>query len=150
MAVQLDPAGHITPGSIYSYIDQSLSLHEQRPMFKTNVSSFISVRDVIPRLSHRCLAKLIDYFTEPDARYILDPSYEFTNYPDKLSKLAEPLANKKNVVIMQNLQKMVKAGLVVPVGEEHMYFAAMNKKSCRLTPLGQHYWRILNKSKLKL
>jgi hypothetical protein len=142
-----DPAGYITPGNIYSYIDQSLSLHEQRPMFKTNISSFISVRNVVPRLPHRSLAKLTDYFTRPGNKYVLNPSYEFTNHPDKQQRLVEPIANKKNVVIMQNLQKMVKAGLVVPVGEEHMYFAAMNSKACRLTPLGQHYWRILNKSK---
>jgi hypothetical protein len=142
-----DAAGYITPGNIYSYIDQSLSLHEQRPMFKTNISSFISVRNVVPRLPQRSLAKLTEYFVRPDDRHALNPSYELTNHPDKLHALAEPFANKKNVVIMQNLQKMVKAGLVVPVGEEHMYFAAMNSKACKLTPLGQHYWRILSKSK---
>ena len=27
-------------------------------------------------------------------------------------------------------------GLVVPVGEEHMYYAAMNSTACRLTALG--------------
>jgi hypothetical protein len=144
-----DAAGYITPGNIYSYVDRSLSLHEQRPMFKTNISSFISVRNVVPRLPRTSLVKLTDYFANADDRHALNPSYEFTNHPDKLQKLAEPFANKKNVVIMQNLQKMVKAGLVVPVGEDHMYFAAMNSKSCKLTPLGQHYWRILNKQNKK-
>ncbi|MCC3403956.1 caspase family protein, partial [Eubacterium callanderi] len=33
-------------------------------------------------------------------------------------------------------------GLIEPVDEEHMYFAAMNSKSCRLTPLGLHYWKL--------
>ena len=111
--------------------------------------SFISVRNVVPRLPRTSLVKLTDYFANADDRHALNPSYEFTNHPDKLQKLAEPFANKKNVVIMQNLQKMVKAGLVVPVGEDHMYFAAMNSKSCKLTPLGQHYWRILNKQNKK-
>ena len=39
-------------------------------------------------------------------------------------------------------------GLVVPVDEEHMYFAAMNSKSCRLTKLGAHYWRLANELKI--
>jgi len=38
--------------------------------------------------------------------------------------------------------------LVVPVDEEFMYFAAMNSKSCRLTELGYHYWRLIKKNKL--
>lgn len=28
---------------------------------------------------------------------------------------------------------------VVPHGEEHMYYAAMNSKACRLTALGYQY-----------
>lgn len=140
-----DLSGHITPGSIYTYIDQSLSLDEQRPMFKTNVSSFISVRNVTPRLPRPILAKLTDYFMSPEDKHLLNPSYEFTNHPTGQPPLQEPLANRKNVTVMKHLQKMVKAGLVVPAGEEHMYFAAMNSKACKLTPLGQHYWRLQNK-----
>jgi len=40
--------GDITPGSIYAHIDQSLGGFEQRPLFKTNVSKFISLRKVNP------------------------------------------------------------------------------------------------------
>ena len=39
-------------------------------------------------------------------------------------------------------------GLIVPVDEEHMYYAAMNSKSCRLTALGAQYWRLANENKL--
>ncbi|MGF1573365.1 MAG: caspase family protein, partial [Sumerlaeia bacterium] len=45
-------------------------------------------------------------------------------------------AKEKNVAIFKDLQKMEGVGLVVPVSEEHMYYAAMNSKSCRLTALG--------------
>lgn len=41
--------GEITPGSIYAHIDQSLGPWEQRPIFKTNVRSFTSLRSVQPR-----------------------------------------------------------------------------------------------------
>ena len=39
-------------------------------------------------------------------------------------------------------------GLIVPVGEEHMYYAVMNSKSCRLTALGAQYWRLAGENKL--
>ena len=40
------------------------------------------------------------------------------------------------------LQRCRAAKLVEPVGEDHMYYAAMNSRSCALTPLGRHYWRM--------
>jgi hypothetical protein len=49
---------------------------------------------------------------------------------------------------MKDLQKFEGVGLVIPVGEEHMYFAAMNSKSCRLTALGFQYWRLAKEKKL--
>jgi hypothetical protein len=39
-------------------------------------------------------------------------------------------------------QRYRAATLVDPVGEEHMYYAAMNSTSCQLTPLGRHYWHM--------
>ncbi len=38
--------GDVTPGSIYAHIDQSLGAWEQRPVFKTNVKQFVSLRKV--------------------------------------------------------------------------------------------------------
>jgi hypothetical protein len=38
-------------------------------------------------------------------------------------------------------------GLVVPVETKFMYFAAMDKKACKLTSLGQHYWNLVKNSK---
>ena len=46
------------------------------------------------------------------------------------------------------LQKLVKLNLVVPVDEDHMYYAAMNSKSCRLTVLGEHYWRLIDRKRI--
>ena len=43
--------GHVTPGSIYAHIDQSLGSWQQRPVFKTNVSEFIPLRKVEPPIS---------------------------------------------------------------------------------------------------
>jgi hypothetical protein len=43
---------------------------------------------------------------------------------------------------------MNRVGLVAPVGEEHMYYAAMNSKSCKLTTLGAQYWRHVQSGKI--
>ena len=58
------------------------------------------------------------------------------------------LHDPKNVKVFKDLQKMEGVGLVVPVGEEHMYYAAMNSTACRLTALGRQYWRLANEKKL--
>jgi hypothetical protein len=54
----------------------------------------------------------------------LDRSFEST---------AEP-SHPEHEAIFAILQKCRAAKLVEPVGEQHMYYAAMNSKSCRLTP----------------
>lgn len=143
-----DLRGHITPGSIYSYIDQALGPWDQRPVFKTNITRFTSLRTVSPQVSPSILRKLNQYFTSPEEHYKLDPSYEFTNDPAIEHDFVEPYANEKNVSVFKDLQKLASVGLVVPVDEQHMYFAAMNSKSCRLTALGYHYWRLVKDKRI--
>ena len=132
-----DLRGHITPGSIYAYVDQALGAWEQRPIFKTNVTEFTSLREVEPQVPPETIRKLVSYFSGPQAEHALDPTYEDT----------EEGHNPDNVTIFKDLQKLEGVGLVVPVDEEHMYFAAMNSKSCKLTKLGAHYWRLANELK---
>jgi hypothetical protein len=133
-----DLRGHITPGSIYSYIDSALGPWDQRPVFKTNVLTFISLRQISPPVPIEILRKLKEYFESPTNEYKLDPSYEFT----------DDSAIDEHIEIFKNLQEFESVGLVVPVGEEHMYFAAMNSKSCRLTALGYQYWRLVKENKI--
>lgn len=133
-----DLRGNITPGSIYAYVDEALGAWDQRPIFKTNVTRFTSLRTIIPKVPSTTLRKITEYFPAPGDEYQLDPSYEFT----------EDSAIDKNVEILKNLQKFESVGLVVPVDEEHMYFAAMNSKSCRLTALGYQYWRLVSEKKI--
>ena len=133
-----DLRGHVTPGSIYAYVDQALGAWDQRPIFKTNVTQFTSLRKVPPQVPLETLRKLVDYFPSPQDEHLLDPSYEDTEAGYDLD----------NVKIFKDLQKMEGVGLVVPVGEEHMYFAAVNSTACRLTALGAQYWRLAKENKL--
>ena len=133
-----DLRGHITPGSIYAYVDQALGAWDQRPIFKTNVTQFTSLREVQPQVPLETLRKLVIYFPSPQDEHALDPSYEDT----------EEGCDPDNVKAFKDLQKMEGVGLIVPVGEEHMYYAAMNSKSCRLSALGAQYWRLAAENKL--
>lgn len=138
-----DLTGSITPGGVYAYIDKSLGPWEQRPVFKTNVTRSIVLRKVKPQIDMSVIRKLTTYFTDKNSYFKLDPSFEPTNTPLGNHELIEPYADDKNTKIFFDFQKMVKVGLIVPCDEEHMYFAAMNSKSCKLTSVGKHYWRLV-------
>jgi hypothetical protein len=133
-----DLCGNITAGSIYGFIDNALGQWGQRPVFKTNVNSFMSIRKVKPPIQLDVLKKITVYFKNAGQEYPLDPSYEFT----------VPEANPEHVAILKDLQRMASVGVVKPVGEEHMYFAAINSRSCKLTTLGQCYWRFIKEGKI--
>ncbi|MCW3791480.1 caspase family protein [Paenibacillus sp. LS1] len=133
-----DIRGYITPGGLYAYVDAALGPWDQRPMFKTNVSRFTRIRTVPPQIPFDVLRKLTDYFTDAQSEHDLDPTYEDTT----------PDANPENVQKFKHLQKYVAEGLVKPVGEDHMYYAAMNSKSCKLTALGYHFWRLVKEGKI--
>jgi hypothetical protein len=129
-----DLRGCITPGSIYAYVDPVLGPWDQRPMFKSNVTRMTSLRSIPPPVPLEILRKICTYFPAPRHEYALDPSYETETVQ----------TNSANVAIMKDLRQLASVGLVVPVGAEYMYFAAMNSKSCRLTTLGHQYWRLVN------
>lgn len=143
-----DVMGEISPGGVYSYIDRALGAHGQRPVFKTNISSFVSLRKLEPQVPVSVIRKLEQYFTVPGAEFRLNPSFEETNTPGRDPLLREPYAEPGNVQVFKDLQQLQSIGLVVPVGEDYMYFAAMNSGSCRLTPLGHHYWRLSSTKKI--
>lgn len=138
-----DITGHVTPGGIYAYIDKALGPWEQRPVFKTNVTRFTSLRDVIPQVDISVIRKICTYFTNENDELPIDPSFEPTNSLETKHEVVEPYADPANVRIFSDLQKLESIGLVIPIDEDHMYFAAMHSKSCALTSIGKQYWRLV-------
>ena len=69
-----DLTGQITPGSVYAHIDQSLNAWEQRPVFKTNVKQFVSLRKVTPPIALDDLKQLAKLFPSPKFDFPLDPA----------------------------------------------------------------------------
>lgn len=137
--------GDITPGSVYAHIDQSLGAWEQRPVFKTNVKQFVSLRKVSPPIPTSDLQRITEFFPSPGFEYPLDPSYE----PEMKGRdSGMPAPNPENTRTFAILQKYNRLNLLVPVNAPHMWNAAMEGKSCRLTALGEHYRRLVEKNRI--
>lgn len=137
--------GDITPGSVYAHIDQSLGGWEQRPVFKTNVKEFVSLRKASPAISIEDLLRLPEFFPTPGFEYPLDPTYE----PESKGRdPGMPAPNSENTRSFAVLQRYNRLNLLVPVGVANMWNAAMESTACRLTALGEHYRRLVEKGRI--
>lgn len=133
--------GDVTPGSVYAHIDQSLGPWAQRPVFKTNIKKFVSLREADAPIELVKLQQLTVLFNEPTTQLQLDPSYEPERTGNEDDSVPPPdPANNADFAV---LQEFVKVNLVRPVGAPHMWHAAMQHKACELTVLGQHYWKLV-------
>jgi len=137
--------GDVTPGSVYAHIDQSLGPWAQRPVFKTNVTTFVSLRKAAAPIPLADLQALATYFPQPDFKFPLDPSYEPERSSSQLTDPSFPRPDPEKNAVFAVLQRYVKVNLVRPVGAPHMWHAAMQSKSCELTVLGQHYRNLVAK-----
>lgn len=124
-----DVLGHTTVAGLYAYLDESFGAWGQRPVFKANVERLHDLRGCRPAVPLDQLRRITELFPTPDAVLALDPSYEPTEEPK----------DEAHEEVFAILQRYRPAKLVEPIGEEHMYYAAMKSTGCRLTPLGQHY-----------
>lgn len=139
--------GDVTPGGVYAHVDQSLGPWAQRPVFKTNVTRFVSLRKVQPPLELSELRRISEFFASAGFQFQLDPTYE----PERHETWATdpkgiPAPDPDHTAILKILQKYNRAGLVVPEGAPHMWHAAMESKTVRLTALGEHYRQLSAKN----
>lgn len=135
--------GDVTPGGVYAHVDQSLGPWAQRPVFKTNVNRFVSLRKVQPPLELSELRQISDLFTAPGYHFQLDPTYE----PERHESSAQnpqgiPAPIPEHNKVFSVLQKYNHVGLVVPENAPHMWHAAMESTTIRLTALGEHYRKL--------
>lgn len=133
-----DVTGAVSVASVYAYVDEVLTGWDQRPLFKANVSKLTPIRMAGAAVDATKLRKLTEYFESPIDEFRLDPSFE----PE-----AKP-SNEEHEQMFSILQQFRAARLLRPVGVPHMYHAAMQSKSCELTPLGQFYWHRVKNGKI--
>ncbi|GAA3342917.1 caspase family protein [Amorphoplanes nipponensis] len=124
-----DVRGNVSIGGLYAYLSECFGVWDQSPQLKANVTREIIIRRSRPAVPVEDLYELPDLFVTPEYELPLDPSYE---------PLAEP-QHEEHQRVFGLLQRARAAKLVEPVGTDHLYFAAMESKPCRLTPLGRHY-----------
>lgn len=134
-----DVLGNVGVIGAYAYLRESFGAGEQRPTFKCNVANLHRLRRCHPAVALDEMRRLSEFF-EPDPGFLLplDPSYEPT----------APPSHPVNETIFGILQRYRAAKLVEPIDVPHMYDAAMQGKSCRLTPLGRHYRHLVEQGLL--
>jgi hypothetical protein len=137
--------GDVTPGSVYAYIDQALGPWGQRPVFKTNVKGFISLRKVQPPIALADLHCITKLFPRAGFEFKLDPSYEPERSPADADLVPPDPINTAKFAVLQRFNRV---NLVVPVDAPHMWHAAMQSKSCKLTVLGEYYRRLVEKRRV--
>jgi hypothetical protein len=133
-----DVLGGVTAAAVYAYVEQALGPWEQRPLFKAHLSKLVELRKAQPAVSIDILRQFPTWFPNAEGEFPLDPSYEYTQ------KTADP----DHVAVFKQLQQCRDAKLVEAVDAEFMYYAAINSTSCRLTPLGRHYWRLVQAGRI--
>lgn len=133
-----DLLGTVTTASIYAHVEPIFSAWEQRPLFKTHISKSTVLRRCKPKIDPEILRELKVLFPSSDSKIALDKTFE----PEE-----EPKGHP-NEKIFAKLQACRALDLVRPNGEDHMYWAAINSKSCSLTALGQFYWHLVKANKI--
>lgn len=138
--------GDITPGGVYAHVDQSLGPWAQRPVFKTNIKRFVSLRKVSPPLELSELRRISEFFPASGFQFQLDPTYEPERHESWATDPQDiPAPDPEHNAIFKILQKYNSVGLAKPEGAPHMWHAAMESKTVSLTALGEHYRQLAAK-----
>lgn len=133
-----DLLGNVTIPAIYAKVEAALGAWEQRPLLKSHVSKVIAIRKCEPPISVEILRALPKIFPLPAEDFTLSADYE-ESFEGK---------DQEKVATFKKLQQLNRVHLVVPIGVNHMYDAAMQSKACRLTAAGRYYWRLAKDRRL--
>lgn len=133
-----DLMGNVTAPAIYAFVEAALGAWDQRPLFKSHFSKLVPLRKCTPPIEPAILRELPTLFPVPAEDLPLSPAFEST---------CEHKDDAKTVVFCK-LQALHRVHLVLPVGVDHMYDAAMQSKACRLTAAGRYYWRLAKDSRV--
>jgi hypothetical protein len=109
------------------------------------MSKLLPIRKCKPQVDPTVLQLLPKYFPTSQYEYPLDGSYEHDKHevgPEYQS------SNIEHEAILKHFQEYRNAHLLVPIGEEHLYYAAIHSKACKLTALGKFYRSLAEQDKI--
>jgi len=133
-----DVQGRTNVAGLFAYVEESLGSWQQRPLFKSHVSSLLCLRQVKPAVSLAELQRLIEFFPAADSAFGLDPSYEHSH----ADAIPEHVADYRVLVAYRN------ARLIEVATHADLYYATIEGGAVRLTPLGRHYWSLAHEGRL--
>lgn len=140
-----DHMGFVTAPALYAYVSRRFSGWDQRPVYKTNATDVLTVRECEPLIQRLQLRQLPRLFPVADHKYRLDPEYE---PEDEHGNVKEPV-NKEKVGIAQLFKSYRDAGLLKPSDPKlQLYWAARRSETVELTPRGREYWWLLVNDKI--
>ncbi|MEP3889012.1 MAG: caspase family protein [Hellea sp.] len=167
-----DIFGRVTPASLYNLVDQRLSPLEQRPVYKANISSFVSLRQAKERIKKNEVRHLIGLFENHDDNYPLGPEHEREvdrgNFAEDYKDIP---CDKEKFKTYRKLQAAFRLSLIEPTvpdskpelwdeksenaawppppdGSFSMWHAAMYQTGCQLTDYGKRYWDLVQNDQL--
>jgi uncharacterized caspase-like protein len=140
-----DHMGFVTAPALYAYASRRFTAWDQRPVYKTNATEVLTVRECEPLIGRLQLQQLATYFPTADHKYQLDPEYE---PEDEHGNVKEPV-NKEKVAIAQLFKLYRDAGLLRPSDPKlQLYWVARRCESVELTPRGREYWWLVVNDKI--
>jgi hypothetical protein len=131
-----DVFGNVTAAGLYKLADSLLTPLEQRPVFKSVVSQMTPLRkcksDLTPlELKQLCAHQL------------------FRNKERELQLYPRDISTDKNKTVTQKkfalLLKFYRYGFLICEDRLSIYEAALQSKTCQLSPFGKFFWDIINK-----
>jgi hypothetical protein len=140
-----DHMGFVTAPALYAYVSRRFTAWDQRPVYKTNATEVLTVRECEPLIARLQLQQIATYFPSAEHKYLLDPEYE---PEDEHGNVKEPV-NKEKVAIAQLFKSYRDAGLLKPSDPKlQLYWAARHSGTVELTPRGREYWWLVVNDKI--
>lgn len=137
--------GFVTASALYEYVSRRFTAWDQRPVYKTNATDVLVVRECAPLIERLKLNQLPNLFPTADYKYHLDPEYE---PEDENGNVKEPV-NREKVERAQLFKSYRDAGLLkASDGKTQLYWVARRGETVELTPRGQEYWWLVVNNKI--
>ena len=140
-----DHMGFVTAPALYSYVSRRFTAWDQRPVYKTNATEILVVRECEPLIERLQLRQLPVLFPTVDHRMRLDPEFE---PEDEHGNVKEPVDREK-VATAQLLKSYRDAGLIKPTDPRlQLYWVAKRSETVELTARGREYWWLIVNDKI--
>ncbi len=140
-----DHMGWVTAPSIYAYVERRFGSWDQRPVYKTNATGVLVVRECEPLIDRLMLHQITELFPTQDHKYPLDPEFE---PEDEHGNVHEPV-NQAKVDTAQLFKEYRDTGLLkASTPNEQLFWTARRSHTVELTARGREYWWLVKNDKI--